>query len=198
MTDDIETPAPPADWARQLLAFWFEDHGMDDWYGGGPDFDAAVRDLAESWHEALRSQPALASHLAEALGQPLDETALALGYFLALTVWLAFERAHGQHLDAVTEEQIRATIELLTLDEELRRADAAESLDTDDVVAMEQPHVLAFIHEHIDATLDAHAEQIDVDDVHTVYRLVLVEVLALSYAVRRPDGYPVGKTELLA
>ena len=58
MTDDIETPAPPADWARQLLAFWFEDHGMDDWYGGGPDFDAAVRDLAESWHEALRSQPA--------------------------------------------------------------------------------------------------------------------------------------------
>ena len=38
----------------------------------------------------------------------------------------------------------------------------------------------------------------DVDDVHAVYRLVLVEILALSYAVQRPAGYPVGKTELLA
>lgn len=49
---------PPADWARQLLAFWFDAHGMDDWYGGGAAFDDAVRDLAEGWHEALRSQPA--------------------------------------------------------------------------------------------------------------------------------------------
>ena len=31
-----------------------------------------------------------------------------------------------------------------------------------------------------------------------VYRVVLVQVLALSYAVRRPEGYPVAKTELLA
>ena len=59
MTNDSQTPAPlPADWAKQLLAFWFDDHGMDDWYGGGADFDEAVRDLAEGWHEALRSQPA--------------------------------------------------------------------------------------------------------------------------------------------
>lgn len=61
MTDDpdnIALPPPPADWAAQLLAFWFDAHGIDDWYGGGPDFDAKVRALAESWHEALRSQPA--------------------------------------------------------------------------------------------------------------------------------------------
>ncbi|WP_447932225.1 DUF924 family protein [Sphingopyxis fribergensis] len=59
MTNDPETPAPPpADWARQLLAFWLDEHGMDDWYGGGADFDDAVRDLAEGWHDALRSQPA--------------------------------------------------------------------------------------------------------------------------------------------
>ena len=30
-----ENALPPADWARQLLAFWFDEHGMDDWYGGG-------------------------------------------------------------------------------------------------------------------------------------------------------------------
>ncbi|HMO74034.1 MAG TPA: DUF924 family protein [Sphingopyxis sp.] len=50
--------APPADWAARLLAFWFGAHGMDDWYGGGPEFDTEVRDLAAEWHEALRSQPA--------------------------------------------------------------------------------------------------------------------------------------------
>ena len=43
-----------------------------------------------------------------------------------------------------------------------------------------------------------HAESVDVDDVDAVYRLVLVEILALSYAVHRPVGYPVAKTELLA
>ncbi|MBN8845667.1 MAG: DUF924 domain-containing protein [Sphingomonadales bacterium] len=61
MTNDSETAdpaAPPADWAQQLLAFWFDAHGMDDWYGGGPDFDAAVAAIAADWREALRSQPA--------------------------------------------------------------------------------------------------------------------------------------------
>lgn len=53
-----EITAPPADWAAQLLAFWFDGHGMDDWYGGGPDFDADVGELAGAWHEALRSLPA--------------------------------------------------------------------------------------------------------------------------------------------
>ena len=57
MAEKENTP-PPADWARQLIAFWFDKHGMGDWYGGGADFDAEVRDLAEGWHEALRSLPA--------------------------------------------------------------------------------------------------------------------------------------------
>ncbi len=59
MTHDSDTLAPPpADWAAQLLTFWFDAHGKDDWYGGGADFDAEVRTLAEGWHEALRAQPA--------------------------------------------------------------------------------------------------------------------------------------------
>ena len=59
MTNELDTLAPPpTDWAAQLLTFWFDAHGFDDWYGGGPAFDAEVRDLAEEWHEALRSQPA--------------------------------------------------------------------------------------------------------------------------------------------
>ena len=60
MSDD-ETDAhaaPPADWAAQLLRFWFGAHDMDDWYGGGAAFDAEVRELAADWHAALRHLPA--------------------------------------------------------------------------------------------------------------------------------------------
>jgi len=56
--EDSVAAAPPADWAARLLAFWFDGNGMDDWYGGGPDFDAAVGALAGDWHAALRSLPA--------------------------------------------------------------------------------------------------------------------------------------------
>ncbi len=162
------------------------------------DDDEARAQLDDAFERFERTQPTLAAYVAEALGRPLDETALALGYFLALAVWLGFEQAHNEHIDEVGEDELAATEELLALDEQLRRADPAEALDSDDVVAMEQPHLLEFVHEHVDATLEAHADEIDVDDVHVVYRLVLIEVLALSYAVQRPAGYPVGKSELLA
>jgi hypothetical protein len=111
---------------------------------------------------------------------------------------MSFERAHGGSVEEVSAESIQATLELLELDEQLRRKDPAEALDTDDVIAMEQPSLLDFVHEHLDATMEAHAEEADVDDVHAVYRLVLVEILALSYAVQKPAGYPVAKTEMLA
>ncbi len=61
MTEDrdaIPLPPPPADWAAQLLTFWFDARSFDDWYDGGPDFDAAVGTLAANWHPALRSRPA--------------------------------------------------------------------------------------------------------------------------------------------
>ncbi len=162
------------------------------------DDDEAREQLDDAFDRFERSQPTLATRIADELGRPLDETALALSYFLSLAVWLAFENAHGDHIDEISEQELTATEELLTLDEELRRADPAEALDSDDVIAMEQPHLLEFLHEHVDATLEAHADDIDVDDVHVVYRAVLIEILALSYAVQRPAGYPVAKTELLA
>ncbi len=162
------------------------------------DDDAVRSQLDEAFDRFEREQPALAAHVGDVLSSPLDETALALGYFLTLVVWMSFERAHDSYLDEVTAESIQATEELLDLDEQLRQKDPAEALDTDDVIAMEQPSLLEFVHEHLDATLEAHAEDVDVDDVHAVYRLVLVEILALSYAVRKPAGYPVAKTEMLA
>jgi hypothetical protein len=166
--------------------------------GLAEDDEQARAQLDEAFERFERRQPVLAAHLAQSLSKPLDDTALALGYFLALAVWLGFEQAHGEHIEEVAGEEIEATEQLLALDEQLRQADPDEALDSDDVIAMEQPHLVDFVHEHIDATLEAHADDIDVDDVHAVYRVVLVQILALSYAVRLPTGYPAGKTELMA
>jgi DNA-binding protein Fis len=63
---------------------------------------------------------------------------------------------------------------------------------------MEQPDILGFIHEHLDAALDANANEVDVDDVRTVYQMVLVEVLALSYAVRAPANWTMPAAEFTA
>jgi len=156
----------------------------------------AQLDLAFEQFE--RGQPALAAYIGEALSDPLDDTALALGYFLALAIWMAFEKAQAEQLREVTEEDLLTTRELLDLDENLRRSDPSEMLDSDDIIAVEQPALLAFVNRHLDATLQAHADSIDVDDVAQIHHAVLIEILALSYAVIRPLGFPTDKAELLA
>ncbi len=135
-----------------------------------------------------KTQPALSDRLSDELGLPLDETALALGYFLTLAVWLGFEETFHDDLLEVSPLALASVEEALTLDEQIRLSDPAEVIDSDDVIAMEQPHLLAFANDHLDAALEANADQVDVDDVHAIYRVVLVEILALSYAVRAPGN----------
>jgi uncharacterized protein (DUF924 family) len=36
-----------------VLKFWFEDHGRDDWFAGKPEFDDAVRTRFAATHEAV-------------------------------------------------------------------------------------------------------------------------------------------------
>jgi hypothetical protein len=162
------------------------------------DDDAARTRLDEAFTRFEETQPALANRISAALSRPLDETALALGYFLTLAVWLAFDAAFKGDVEQVTETALTSVEESLQLDEQLRLSDPAEALDSDDVIAMEQPHVLAFIHEHIDAALEANANDVDVDDVHSIYRLVLIEVLALSYAVKPPPMWTAPTSEFTA
>lgn len=162
------------------------------------DDDAARSRLDEAFARFEETQPVLANSISAALGKPLDETALALGYFLTLAVWLAFEAAFKGEIEKVDEVALAGVEESLQLDEQIRLSDPAEALDSDDVVAMEQPHVLAFVHEHIDAALEANANEVDVDDVHSIYRLVLIEVLALSYAVKAPPMWTAPTTEIMA
>ena len=98
----------------------------------------------------------------------------------------------------VTETALVGVEESLQLDEQIRLSDPAEAVDSDDVVAMEQPDILAFVHEHLDAALEANAGEVDVSDVHSVYRVVLVEVLALSYAVKAPSNWAMPTVEFTA
>lgn len=161
------------------------------------DEDDAREQLDDAFERFEREQPCLAAHIGDVLADTSDETALALGYFLVLTVWLAFDHAHGSLLDEVSAESIAATQELLTLDEELRDADPEEPLASDDVVRMEQPALLAFVHENLDAAMD-NQEDLDDEDVDKIYRVVLVQILVLSYAISRPVGFPVARAEAQA
>jgi hypothetical protein len=159
---------------------------VEEWLG---DDEATTEErLGETFERFEQNQPALARRIGVALTRTQDEVALALGYFLSLVVWLAFDKSHGKRLARVSDTAVDSVDEALDLDEKLRGEDPAEAVDSDDVVAMEQPHLMHFIHEHIDAALDVHAGDVDVDAVHGVYRLMLVEVLALSYAIAAPKG----------
>ncbi len=158
-------------------------------------------ELDDAFERFERTQPSLAQHAADILARPLDETALALGYFLTIAVWLAFERAFGDRLSAVTEEERAAADTAMELEEQLRATNTAEPLDLEDVMAIEQPGVLAFVNEHVEAALEPQEEvatEVDVDDVHVVYRSVLVEILSLSHAVRPTDGAEAKVSEMLA
>jgi len=186
---------------------------------GGPPRAPHV-DLDDAFGRFEATQPHLAERVASVLGRPLDETALALGYFLCISIWLAFDRTFGDRLGAVTADALRATDDAVALEEELRASHAEEPLDLEDVVAQEQPAIVTFVHGHVEAALDAVTNgrgdpgelrdegaeaaprSVDIDDVHLVYRTVLVLTLALSHAVAADEaaGAPPsrGSNEILA
>ncbi len=170
--------------------------------------DGAQRELDLAFRRFEETQPSLADKMTDVLGKPIDETALALGYFLSIAIWLAFDRTFGERLARVTDDSVRATEAAIALEEELRASHGHEPLELDDVVAMEQPGILSFVHEHVEAALDPGVDgdaspepgdpsetteettrrEVDVDDVHAVYRAILVLTLSLSHAVAPIDG----------
>jgi hypothetical protein len=120
----------------------------DDSSRGREELDAAFARFEST-------QPHVADAISQALSRPLDETALALGYFLSIAIWLAFEETFGEErLREVSPDALQATASAIALEEELRASRGDEPFDLDDVVSIEQPNVLAFVHEHVDAALD--------------------------------------------
>lgn len=162
---------------------------------GGEDIERRLDKTFESFE---RSQPIIAQRVGEVLEGPLGEAAIALGFFLSLSVWMAFDRAHGPAQGMVTQAGFDSTSELVKLDEKLRQNAQYEALETDDVIAMEQPALMRFIHEQMTTTLELQSTHIEADHLARVYRTILVEILALSYAVRTPQGYSKEAVEVLA
>ena len=39
--------------AEDVIRFWFVEHGMDDWFGGKPEFDAALAAEFATTHDAV-------------------------------------------------------------------------------------------------------------------------------------------------
>jgi hypothetical protein len=161
--------------------------------------DERARRLARIGHERLKSdQPALAEFLARQWSPALDETALALGQSLAVAIFLAFEAHSPSSLQRLGSEALSDARLGLDADEDLRRVEAADPLDSEDILAIEQPALIAFVNEQLSRTLERHADSVDVDDVALVFRTLLVEIIALSRAVRPPPGHPVGPGDALA
>jgi len=173
---------------------------------GAQEYDDAQRKLDDAFSRFEATQPALSARLEDALEKRgLDETARTLGYFLGVCVWLAFDRQFGGRLGRVDDIAVRAETAALDLESELRAA--GDALDAEDVVTREQPALMEFIHEHIDVALEnesfATKGDVDqpvrpapaVDDVHAIYRVVLVELLSLSHAVAPHPGAPARRGE---
>lgn len=167
------------------------------------DSSSGREELDKAFARFESTQPHLADAASQVLSRPLDETALALGYFLSIAIWLSFEETFGEHrLREVSADAVQATAAAIALEEELRASRGDEPFDLDDVVSIEQPNVLAFVHEHVDAALttneDTGGREIDVDDVHRVYRTMILLTLSLSHAVVPVDGAARGRDELIA
>src|SRR6187551_2044260 len=136
----------------------------------------------EMYEEFEDRQPVLADHIGEVLSQPLQDSSVALGYFLSVSIWAAFDQTLGTALDAISPDELRSTTELFALDQDLRGQAPLDRLDTDDVVAMEQPALVEFVHESIQSTLRAQRGKLDTSELGEIYRMLLIEILALSYA----------------
>jgi hypothetical protein len=159
---------------------------------------AESKDLEQRIDRAFDSlderQPALAGYLADEIDELEDDTAQALGHFLGVAVHEAFTGAFGKRVREIDDASVAIAHGSLEADEDLRRGAPDEVLESDDVVAMSQPHMVAFVREQLDAVLepdeDGEAPEVDLEAVYKVYRAILVEIVALSQAVESPAGRP--------
>ena len=153
-------------------------------------------DLDARIHVALReldlAQPTLAVWLRGELDGVTDDTAVALGQFLGVAVHRAFLEAFGQRLRRVEEAGLASTRATFDYDEELRRGAVDELLESDDLVAIGQPHLMAFVREQVEVSLepdeDGDPPDVDLEAVAVIYKVILIEILALGQVVAPPRG----------
>ena len=153
------------------------------------DDDDSLQDILDrGFNDLDRRQPAVAQHLADHLARTADELVQSLGYFLVVTIHMAFREQFPTRLVEVDDSALDIARATLEADEELRANDPTEVLDSDYVLALSQPAVLQYIQHHVDEALEQADGEIDLDELDRIYRALLVEVIALSHAVKSPTG----------
>jgi hypothetical protein len=137
-------------------------------------------------------QPTVARFVDRAVDAVSDETAQALGHFLGVAMFEAFDAAFGTRVGPVDEAALEVARGSLEVDEDMRRASPDEVLETDDLVAIGQPHLMAFVRRQLEAALesdeDGEPADVDLEAINAVYRAVLVVIVAFSQAVAAPAG----------
>jgi hypothetical protein len=158
----------------------------------GDEGEALQGVLDGTYREMDRKQPVLAAWLGDQVSARRDDLAQSLGYFLVVTVYMAFREAFPTRLLEVDEPALELAVQTLAADEELRANDPTETMESDDVVAMGQPALLQFVQHHLDQALSQAGDEPDLEAFDHVYRAVLVQVIALSHAVHEPAGWTSG------
>ncbi len=153
------------------------------------DLEAQVM---EAFGALERAQPALGRWLRVVIAPVSDDTAQSLGYFLSIVVFRAFDHAFSHRMRPVDDDALAAVRATFEWDEELRRGDADELLESDDLVAIGQPYLMSFVRGQLEAALepDEYGDpvEIDLEAIAAVYRAVLIEILALGQALSSPRG----------
>jgi hypothetical protein len=158
------------------------------------DSDEDTGPMTAAFARFEETQQTLAARVHESLESSLHETALALGCFLTVAVWLAFERTFPSRLREVTDDTWSATIAALALEEDLWRSAAGDSFNLTTVLAREQPEVARFVSQHVTAAVETCVERAPDDgakeleppvprDLEAVVAVVVATTLALSHAV---------------
>jgi hypothetical protein len=180
-------PVPPWAVVDENAIGAVEDSLGDDSDEGGTESELQSA-LDAAYREMDRLQPALARFLAEEVAEREDDLAQSVGYFLVVTVHMAFREAFPTRMKEIDQNALEMAIATLDADEELRKDDSAEMMESDDVVAMTQPALLHFVQHHLEQALEQAGGESDLEAFDTIYRAVLVEVVALSHAVQPPEG----------
>ncbi len=154
--------------------------------------------LDRGFAELDRRHPAIGEWAAAALAETHDELVQSLGYFLTVVVYMTFREAFPRRLSDIDDAALHLAEGTLSADEELRENDPSEILDSDDVVAMGQPAVVAYVQHHVGEALEQAGEDISLEQLDRVYRAVLVLVITLSHAVMSPSGEVGPPREFLA
>jgi len=135
-----------------------------------PRLDAAFRRIEAE-------QPELASFVAGELSELEQAAAQALGYFLMVLVYVAFDEAFGQRLRSLDAADLDRALMQLVVDGEVRHAACTVGSYSEDAIALGQPALMTLLRSEVERAAEQSA------DVDPIMQALLVEIIALGAAV---------------